>query len=60
MLELIVGFAEADERIRVVLLNGSRTNPTAPKEPFRGYDVASFVTDAEPYKIEDNVLPPLW
>ena len=27
MLNLIVGFAEADERIRVTVMNGSRANP---------------------------------
>jgi aminoglycoside 6-adenylyltransferase len=57
MLQLVVGFARADERIRVVLMNGSRANPNAPKDPFQDYDIANFVTDVEPYKIEQNVLP---
>ena len=36
MLALIVGFADADDRVRAVLMNGSRVNPNVVKDPFPG------------------------
>ena len=42
---LILGVAQADERIRSVLLSGSRANPEAPKDCYQDYDIAFFVTD---------------
>ncbi len=35
MFDLILGIAREDERIRAVYMNGSRTNPNAPKDIFR-------------------------
>lgn len=35
MMDLIINFAMADERIRAVYMNGSRTNPNVPKDIFR-------------------------
>ena len=32
MYDLILGFARADERVRGVILNGSRANPNAPRD----------------------------
>ena len=49
MLKLMLDVAEADPRIRAVCMNGSRTNPNAPKDMFRDYDVVYLVTDMEPY-----------
>ena len=49
MLELIVDTARADERIRVVILNGSRANPDAPSDPFQDYDIVYVVTDVAPF-----------
>ncbi|MCU0486877.1 MAG: aminoglycoside 6-adenylyltransferase [Anaerolineales bacterium] len=49
MFELILGTAREDERIRVVMMNGSRANPNAPKDFFQDYDIVYFVTDAAPY-----------
>jgi len=57
MLDLIVGFAEADERIRAVVMNGSRVNPNAAKDPFRDYDIINFVMDVEPFRNEEYVCP---
>jgi len=34
MMNLILGVAKADERIRAVLLIGSRANPTVPKDSY--------------------------
>ncbi|MCY3765392.1 MAG: aminoglycoside 6-adenylyltransferase [Gemmatimonadetes bacterium] len=57
MLALILGFARADDRIRAVLMNGSRVNPNAEKDIFRDYDIAFFVTDLVPFREEKNVVP---
>lgn len=39
ILDLILNTAQADERIRAVVMNGSRVNPNAPRDPFQDYDV---------------------
>lgn len=45
MYDLILHVAQEDERIRVVGLNGSRTNRLAPVDCFQDYDVVYLVTD---------------
>jgi aminoglycoside 6-adenylyltransferase len=50
MLDLILGTAREDERIRAVLLNGSRANPAAPQDPFRDFDVVYIVADVAPFR----------
>ncbi|MBZ5753572.1 aminoglycoside 6-adenylyltransferase [Metabacillus rhizolycopersici] len=45
MFDLILGVAQNDERIRAVYMNGSRTNPNAPKDIFRDYDIVYVVTE---------------
>ena len=35
--------------VRAVYLNGSRTNPNAPKDRFQDYDVVYVVNDTKPY-----------
>ena len=50
MLELIVDTAKKDERIRVVIMNGSRANPHAPRDIFQDFDIVYVVTDVAPYK----------
>lgn len=49
MLELILSIARDDERIRAVVLNGSRVNPNAPRDIFQDYDVIYLVSEFEPY-----------
>jgi len=49
MLALILGVAGADERIRAVLMAGSRANPNAPKDMYRDFDIAYLVTDMAPF-----------
>jgi len=56
MLALILGFAEADERIRTVVMNGSRVNPNVTRDPFQDYDIATFVTDVEPFRNVEYVV----
>lgn len=44
-MDLILGMARADERIRAVYMNGSRTNPNAPKDIYQDYDIVFVVTE---------------
>ena len=53
MMDLILGTAREDDRIRAVYMNGSRTNPNAPKDIFQDYDVVYVVTDTKPF-LEDE------
>lgn len=50
MLELIVDTAKKDERIRAVIMNGSRANPNAPRDPFQDFDIVYVVTDVAPFR----------
>ena len=45
MLELILSTAQYDERIRAVVMAGSRANPDARRDMFQDFDIAYFVTD---------------
>ncbi|KAA9007767.1 aminoglycoside 6-adenylyltransferase [Paenibacillus spiritus] len=47
MMELILNTARRDERIRAVGMTGSRTNPNAPKDRFRDYDIVYVVNEME-------------
>lgn len=47
MMDLIVQIAKNNERIRAVIMNGSRTSPSAPKDIFQDYDIIYIVTDVE-------------
>jgi aminoglycoside 6-adenylyltransferase len=50
MLDLIVSTAQDDERIRAVIMNGSRANPNAPWDIFQDFDIVYVVTDVAPFK----------
>lgn len=50
MLELIVDTAKDDERIRAVIMNGSRANPNAPRDCFQDFDIIYIVTDVAPFR----------
>lgn len=49
MMELILGVAEQDERIRAVYMNGSRTNLNVEKDIFQDYDIVYVVRDNRPF-----------
>ncbi|HHX72106.1 MAG TPA: aminoglycoside 6-adenylyltransferase [Clostridiales bacterium] len=49
MMDLILGVAKADERIRAVILVGSRANPAVPKDIYQDYDITYFVEDIMPF-----------
>jgi aminoglycoside 6-adenylyltransferase len=49
MFDLIINTARNDERIRAVMLNGSRVNPSAPRDIFQDFDITYLVTAIEPF-----------
>jgi aminoglycoside 6-adenylyltransferase len=49
MLDLILNTAQNDDRVRAVVMNGSRVNPNAPKDFFQDYDVVYLVTEKESF-----------
>ena len=49
MLDLILSIARHDERIRAVILNGSRVNPNVPKDFFQDFDIIYLVTEKESF-----------
>ncbi len=49
MFSLILGVAQADERIRAVVMNGSRANPNARRDCFQDYDIGYIVRDVAPF-----------
>jgi aminoglycoside 6-adenylyltransferase len=50
MLDLIISTAQQDDRIRAVIMGGSRANPNAPRDPFQDFDVVYVVTDVAPFR----------
>lgn len=55
MMALILDVARRDVRIRAVLLNGSRANPSAPKDIWRDYDIV-YVVDT----LDESWFDPGW
>lgn len=56
MMALIQQFIEEDERVRVAMLEGSRTNLHVTKDMYQDYDVSFFVTDLASYEKDDAWL----
>jgi len=52
MLYLILDTAQRDERVRAVIMNGSKVNPNAPKDFFQDYDVVYIVTEKESFLVD--------
>jgi aminoglycoside 6-adenylyltransferase len=55
MYEVILNIARNDERIRVVILNGSRANPNVQSDIFQDFDIVYIVTDVSSFKND-----PVW
>lgn len=55
MYALLFETARDDERIRAVILNGSRANPNAPRDMFQDFDIVYLVTDVASF-----VANPQW
>ena len=49
MLDLILGVAKEDERIRAVTMAGSRANKDCPVDIYQDFDIAFFVKDVAPF-----------
>ncbi len=49
MMQLIIQTAEKDDRIRGVIMNGSRASPSALKDRFQDYDIVYIVTNVAPF-----------
>lgn len=56
MMSIILDVANKDERIRGVVLNGSRANPDAKKDIFQDYDIVYVVNDIESLANDDKWL----
>lgn len=56
MLDLLLGFAKNDPRIRLVTLEGSRTNKNIQSDSFQDFDISYFVTDMDSFKNSDQWL----
>lgn len=49
---LILDFAKKDDRIRAVLLNGSRANPHIKPDPLQDFDIVFIVENVESFTID--------
>ncbi|MGZ9794064.1 aminoglycoside 6-adenylyltransferase [Bacillus atrophaeus] len=56
MMRLILDLGNRDKRIRLVTLEGSRTNKNVPRDRFQDYDISYFVTDIDSFKSNDEWL----
>src|ERR1044071_5593048 len=45
MLALIINTAQSDDRVRAVIMSGSRADPAARRDPFQDFDITYIVTD---------------
>jgi aminoglycoside 6-adenylyltransferase len=54
MLDLILTIARGDERIRAVIMNGSRANPEVPRDFFQDFDIVYVVKEMESFKQSPN------
>ena len=52
--DLVINFAKHDDRIRAVLLNGSRANPNTPSDNLQDFDVAFIVNNLESFLTYHN------
>ncbi len=56
MLDLILNYARDHDEVRAVVMNGSRVNPNAKKDPFQDYDIVYFVRNVEPFRRNMDVV----
>lgn len=50
MLDLILDVAKKDDRIRAVVMNGSRTNPNVIRDIFQDYDIVYVVNETNSFR----------
>jgi aminoglycoside 6-adenylyltransferase len=56
MLDLILTFARDHDEVRAVVMNGSRVNPHAKKDPFQDYDIVYYVRSVESFRRNMDVV----
>lgn len=54
VMDILLNIAKNDDRIRAVILNGSRTSPSAKKDIFQDYDIVYLVTNVESFVNDEN------
>lgn len=54
VIKQILDFANEEDRVRAVMLNGSRVNSNAPKDLMQDYDVVFFITDINNVSYKTN------
>lgn len=54
MMDLIMDTAKKDDRIRAVILGGSRANPNAKKDFFQDYDIIYVVKNIDTFTCDQN------
>ena len=54
MLDLIINTAKEDERIRAVIMNGSRVNSNVKRDCFQDYDIMYVVNDIQSFTSNHN------
>ena len=54
VLKQILDFANSEDRVRAVMLNGSRLNTNAPKDIMQDYDIVFFIRNVEDLKFKKN------
>lgn len=55
MMELIFKFANRYDDIRAVVMNGSRVNPNARRDPFQDYDIACYVREVATFRRNPDI-----
>ncbi|MGF7143590.1 hypothetical protein HNQ56_002017 [Anaerotaenia torta] len=55
-MKLIINFANSDERVRIVGMEGSRTNVNILKDEFQDFDITYFVNDISEFTKSDEWL----
>jgi aminoglycoside 6-adenylyltransferase len=56
ILRLVMEYANRDDGIRLVLMNGSRVNPNARKDPLQDFDIACLVAEVGPYRKRTDIV----
>lgn len=54
MLDLILTTARSDERIRAVIMNGSRVNPNTPRDILQDFDIIYVVTEVASFRKDED------
>ncbi|KRF01766.1 aminoglycoside adenylyltransferase [Paenibacillus sp. Soil766] len=54
MMAFILDTARQDERIRAVMMNGSRTNANVPRDEFQDYDIVYFVQETGSFRSDPS------